>query len=410
MGFRRFAINKYEPWEDEKRLEELAAKGEFICAYALGIAYFKKKEPKNLRYSVEAAALRPHGRKRRFYKENGWRLVCRGSDTNIFANEDAEAMPIHTDRSEYAHVIERFYRYMRGILIMLLVMAFIIYSEMAWIFPLLTHEKIMCFADYFRYFPQPLSWMISVYWLIYTGMTLFGLKDLIGAGRFIAGNIESGTAAGRAVLWDRILTVIVVLTAVLGAVSIGWLWLAEITSKEYPADISDLPGEAVTIGEFFPEEGFHRLLTQEDIEKYIASPDMKKTAEPMADKAMRYTSPVTEEYYEYTQYGAYEGGYASVWGKYIIFLTESMADTAADDVVRYQKEVFVDPRYDIVNEFNPQGTAFDRVTAISSDDTPTVVFVLRKGRALTVLNVHVSDSELTVGEMFKNFPIFEKIS
>ena len=70
MGFKVFKINKYEPVEDERRLSEFAQKG----------------KPKNMRYCIEASYLRAGGKKKRFYAENGWRLVCRGLDINIFSD------------------------------------------------------------------------------------------------------------------------------------------------------------------------------------------------------------------------------------------------------------------------------------------------------------------------------------
>ncbi|MDE6747072.1 MAG: DUF2812 domain-containing protein, partial [Oscillospiraceae bacterium] len=64
MGFKHIVINKYEPKEDEKRLEELASKGEFISSYTELLAYFKKGAPKKMRYCIEAVVLRPSRRQR----------------------------------------------------------------------------------------------------------------------------------------------------------------------------------------------------------------------------------------------------------------------------------------------------------------------------------------------------------
>lgn len=99
MGFKHFVINKYEPENDEKRLNEFAANGEFIKSYSEGLAYFKKGKPEKLHYCIEAEILRPSRKKRRFYEESGWKLVCRGSDLTIFVSDEENAVPIHTDRS-----------------------------------------------------------------------------------------------------------------------------------------------------------------------------------------------------------------------------------------------------------------------------------------------------------------------
>ncbi len=414
MGFKRFVINKYEPWEDEKRLEELSAKGEFIKSHGCGLAYFKKGEPKRMKYSIEAAVFRPHGKKRRFYQENGWKLVCHGNDMNIYAAEKQDAEHIHTDRSEYAHVIQRFHKYLRNITILMSVMAFLLYIEMIWLFPLLTHEKVMCFADYSNYFPpHQMSIVILFCWFIYTVMMLFYLKELITAGRFIAGNIESGKAAGKAVSLNRAMAVFVTVVAALGLMNIGFLFRLETLSGHYPADISDVPEEAVMIDEFFPEGRLFPLLTEDDIEKYIMPSDIKKTAEPMEGTAVRYTSAVTEEYFQYSQNGAYipegqtQGGRATFYCKYIKFHTEFAAELAADDIINFQKEVL---KYKAITEFDPSGTEFDSITAISSDKRSKVVFAVRKGRTVMSFEIYLSPDKLTAEEIFKNFPIFEKNS
>ncbi len=417
MGFKRFVINKYEPWEDEKRLEELSAKGEFIKCYAEGFAYFKKGDPKRMKYSIEASAFGLHGKKRRFYEENGWKLACRGSDINILANEEPNAQPIHTDRSEYAHVIQQFHRIMLGLLIFLLVLMLLSCFSVVWLFPLLTHERVMCFADYSRYFlPHEMSVIISIIWLVDTGVITFYLSDLVSAGRFIAGNIESGKAAGKAISLNRVMGVIVAVISVLGAANILFLLRLETLSGEYPADISDVPEEAVMIDEFFPEGTFYPLRTEEDIEKYIVPSYIKKTAKVTEDEATRYTSAVTEEYFQYGQLGAYipegqtQGGYAVMWCDYLKFHTEFAAGLAVDDMINFQKEVFTNPNYSIITEFDSDGTKFDRVVSISSTGTSTVVFAVQKGRTVMKFNVHVSTDDLTAEEIFKNFPIFEKNS
>ncbi len=417
MGFKRFVINKYEPWEDEKRLEELSAKGEFIKFYAEGFAYFKKGDPKRMKYSIEASVFGLHGKKRRFYEENGWKLACRGSDINILANEEPNAQPIHTDRSEYAHVIQQFHRIMLGLIIFMSAFMLLGSFSMFWLFPFLTHEKVMCFAQYRQFFlPYQYVVFISIFWITYTGIILFYLKDLIGAGRFIAGNIESGKAAGKAISLNRVTVAIVAVISIFEFFNVVFMLRLEILSNEYPAEISDVPEEAVMIDEFFPEGTFYPLLTEEDIEKYIVPSDIKKTAKVTEPTAVKYTSAVTEEYFEYDQLGAYipegqtQGGFAVMWCSYLKFHTEFAAGLAVDDMINFQKDVFTNPNYSIITEFDPNGTEFDRVVAISSTGTSTVVFAVQKGRIAMRFNVHVSTDDLTAEEIFKNFPIFEKNS
>lgn len=417
MGCKRFDINKYEPWEDEKRLEELSAKGEFIKSYGCGLAYFKKGEPKRIKYSIEAAVFRPHGRRRRFYEENGWKLVCHGSDMNIYANEQPDAEHIHTDRSEYAHVIQRFHKYLRNVIIILSVIAFLMYAEMPFALGLLTHTKVMFYANYGNYFPPfGYSSVILIFWIIYTITLLYYLKELIVAGRFIAENIENGKYAEKALSLNKKMTAFIALLTLFGLLSFALNLRMELISREYPAEISDLPDEAVTIEEFFPEGSLAPLSTEEDIEKYLAPSNIKKTAKPMEDSAARYTSAVTEEYFEYSQYRAYipqgqtQGSRASIHCLYIKFHTELAAKLAVDDILNFRKEFFIEPDYSVTSRFNPAGTEFDSITAISSEKDSEVVFAVRKGRTVMSFNVYLSPDKLTAEEIFKNFPIFEKNS
>jgi len=418
MGYKRFDINKYEPWEDEKRLEELSAKGEFIKSYGCGLAYFKKGEPKRMKYSIEAAVFRPHGRRRRFYEENGWKLVCHGSDMNIYANDQPDAEHIHTDRSEYAHVIQRFHKYLRNVIIILSVIAFLMYAELIWLMPLLTHEKVMFYANYGNYFPPfEYSRVILVFWIVYTAMLLYYLKELIVAGRFISENIENGKYAEKALSLNRKMTAVLAFITLFGLISFALNLRMELISREYPAEISDLPDEAVMIEEFFPEGSLAPLSTEEDIEKYLLAPsDIKKTAKPMEDTAARYTSAVTEEYFEYSQYRAYipegqtQGSRASIHCLYLKFHTELAAKLAVDDIINFQREFFIEPEYSIISEFDPSGTEFDSITAISEDNGVNPIFVVRKGNTVMSFSVYLPFDSLTAGEIFKNFPIFEKNS
>ncbi len=417
MGYKRFDFNKYEPWEDEKRLEELSAKGEFIKSYGCGLAYFKKGEPKRLRYSIEAAVFRPHGRRRRFYEENGWKLVCHCSDMNIYANGQPDAQPIHTDRSEYAHVIQRFHKYLRNVIIILSVIAFLMYAEMPFAMGLLTHEKVMFYANYGIYFPPfQYSGVILIFWIAYTSMLLYYLKELIVAGRFIAENIENGKYAEKAVSLNRKMTAVLVFITLFGLISFAFNLRMELISREYTAEISDLPDETVTIEEFFPEGSLAPLRTEEDIEKYLAPSNIKKTAKPMEDTAARYTSAVTEEYFEYSQYRAYipegqtQGSRASLHCLYIKFHTELAAKLAVDDILNFRREFFIEPEYSIISRFNPSGTEFDSITAISEDNSVNPIFVVRKGNTVMSFSVYLSSDSITAEEIFKNFPIFKKNS
>lgn len=147
MGFRIFKINKYEPAADEQRLLEYAQRGEFIKFHLGGLAYFKKSEPKNTRYCIEVSYLRAGRKKRKFYAENGWRFVCRGLDINIFSAEE-NAVPLHTDRSEYAHIIKNFHkaRIAEALILCIILLLSCVYPVV--FMSAMTKEFVMMFAKW----------------------------------------------------------------------------------------------------------------------------------------------------------------------------------------------------------------------------------------------------------------------
>lgn len=197
MGFKVFKINKYEPAEDERRLSKFAQKGEFIKFHFGGLAFFKKGEPKNMRYCIEASYLRAGGKKKRFYAENGWRLVCRGLDINIFSAE-GNAVPLHTDRSEYAHIIKKFHRARIAETLVLCIILLLLCAVPVIVMPMLTGEFVMMFAKWGLYnFSASIFLCVLIFTLLYTAFFFRSLSDSFNAGKFIAGNIENGKSAEK---------------------------------------------------------------------------------------------------------------------------------------------------------------------------------------------------------------------
>ena len=408
MGFKHIVINKYEPKEDEKRLEELASKGEFISSYTELLAYFKKGAPKKMRYCIEAVVLRPSRRQRKFYEESGWKYVCRGSDLTIFASEDENAVPIHTDRSEYAHVIQKFHRAAVKIFICLLIITFAAFTELFWLMPIIAKESVMYWANASDYMPLPLFLRLSfLQWLVMTPLLVFYFRDAVNAGKFVAGSIENGKSASKAVLLNRILTAALCFTLAVGAVCTAFLCYSVSVSESVAADISDLPAEAVTIDEIFPAGSFIPIADKERMELYL-----EKYDDRYADKALRCTSAVTDEYCTYWQFGAYvpDGSEKGVWVTseidFINFKSEFLAKAAVKDIVRWEREILVHPKMSNLKEFDAEGTPWDSIICLEGEKDGRFVFVLRKDRRLTKFSIF-SHEDITPELLYEKSPVFK---
>lgn len=386
MGFKHFVINKYEPKNDEKRLAELAAKGEFIKSYSDLLAYFKKGEPKKMRYCIEAGIVRPSRKKLRFYGESGWKLVCRGSDLTVFASEDENAVPIHTDRSEYAHVIQRFHRAAVKIFILLLAIVFMSFTELFWLLPLFTRETVMYWARFNDYLPPGLFLNIMLLqWLVMTPFLLFYFKDAVNAGKFVAGSIENGKSASKAILLNRVLTASLAVTLAIGAGCTAFICYASAVSGSSEVPMSCLPAEAPEIESFFPDGSLISADDTESMKKYVENFDGSK----FENKAISYTSAVTEEYFNYRQYSAYvpdgsdKGILITAETDYIRFKSEPLAKIAVKDIIRWEREILVHPKVSSLIEFDSDGTDWDGIACLEGEKDKRFVFILRKGPSVT---------------------------
>lgn len=410
MGLKHFVINKYEPKEDEKRLEELAAKGEFIRSYTEGLAYFKKGEPRKMRYCIEAGMFRPNRGKRKFYEESGWKLACRGSDLTVFVSEDENAVPIHTDRSEYAHVIQKFHRTAVKLFLFMLTIMFVCYTELFWLLPLISKESVMFWAKASEYFPQNIFFRVSlVQWIFMTPLLIFYYRDSINAGKFVAGSIENGKSASKAVILNRFLTAGMVFAVSVGALCTLFAWYSVNVSDRFPAEISDLPTKAVTIDEMFPEGSFVSASDREFMELYAEKYDGR-----IKDKAERYTSAVTDEYYNYWQYGAYipengdKGVPVTAETDYLCFKTEFFAKLAVKDILAWEREILVHPKMSSVKEFDTEGTSWDSIICLVGEKDGRFVYVLRDGRELVKFSIFSHDG-ITPEFLYDNSPVFNEL-
>lgn len=392
MGFKHFVINKYEPENDEKRLAKLAAKGEFIKSYSELLTYFKKGEPKKMRYCIEAGIVRPSRKKLKFYKESGWKFVCRGSDLTVFASEDENAVPIHTDRSEYAHVIQMFYRTAVKIFICLLAIVFVSFTELFWLLPLVSEETVMYWAKFDDYLPPLLFLNITLLqWLFMTPFLLFYFRDAVNAGKFVAGSIENGKSASKAVLLNRVLAAALTVTLAIGAACTAFTCYAAAVSGSSEASMSDLPAEAPGIESFFPTGSLIPADDTERMKQYVEKFDGSKF-ENKAISYTSYTSAVTDEYFNYWQYGAYvpdgsdKGVLVTAETDYIRFKSEFLAKAAVKDIIRWERKILVHPKMSSLKEFDPDGTAWDSIACLEGERDGRFVFILRKGAAVTKIS------------------------
>lgn len=409
MGFKHFVINKYEPENDEKRLNEFAANGEFIKSYSEGLAYFKKGEPEKLHYCIEAEILRPSRKKRRFYEESGWKLVCRGSDLTIFVSEEENAVPIHTDRSEYAHVIQNFHRTAVKIFICLLAMLFVSFTELFWLLPLISKETVMYWAKFDDYLPPALFLnILLLQWLFMTPFLLFYFRDAVNAGKFVTGSIENGKSASKAVQLNHVLTVALIITIAIGAACTAFTCYAAAVYGSSHVSMSDLPAEAPGIDRFFPSGSFISADDTESMKQYLEKYDEFK----FENKAISYTSAVTDEYFNYRQYGAYvpngsdKGVFITTETDYIRFKSELLAKAAVNDIIRWEREIFVHPKMSALTEFDSGGTDWDSIICLDGEKDKQFVFILRKGSAVTRISFF-KHGGVTPELIYENAPVIK---
>ncbi len=380
MGIRFFTINKYEPAADEKKLEELASKGEFIASQCAGIAVFKKGEPKKMRYCIEADTLMPNKKKLAAYKECGWSFAARAANANIYCTEDENAVPLHTDRSEYAHVIQKFHRsslIMFVVFLLILVAlyagAFILYNTM--------NFSVTRLLD-FELEAEKGMLISSAAAIVFIGFLMINyLVDVIHAGQFITGCIESRRSAAKSVAANVIMIICAVLMLGISAADILFQWYCGIVNSSRQGDFSELPDKAITSYDFV-EPAPYEMLAAEDW--HYAGPSL----------TMR-ESAITDAYYEYYQFGAYcdsNGGLESfsVNGEYYEFKNTLTAKIAVDDFAESWEDIY--EGYDIsVKEHNAEGTPYDRIISITNFTWDDVTFFVRQGKTVQHVKIYFND-------------------
>ncbi len=408
MSIKFMKINKYEPAADEKRLEEMAVKGEFIKSYSMGMAFFKKAEPQKVKYCIEANVFKANIKTRKAYAESGWTYAARGSDFDVYVSSDENAVPLHTDRSEYAHVIQRFHRTAMWVMIYCfitilwcIIVPFYFYQfiEAGVIAPMLSSiwDNGLAYAN------------LSACIILFAGlipMTGVYLYDYTEAGKFIAGSIENNKSAEKAMRYSNVAKVIfgVLFTAAfaLFGASIYAVCIGE--SREVNK-LDDVPSQAITLDEIFGEEHIVYLETDELADKYIDPEDKEDTRKGVKPKIEEVTSDIFT-HYSYWQPAAYipdgekYGDRTLVHGTYTNFKNELLAKQCAKEFMQNIPFFFGADESAEVVILDITGTEFDSAE-YASDKKDRCYFVLRDGNIVYTLTVYIPDNlDTTPEEIF----------
>lgn len=407
MGFRIFKINKYEPAEDERRLSGFAKKGEFIKFHLGGLAFFKKGEPKDMRYCIEASYFRAGRKKKRFYAENGWRLVCRGLDINVFSSE-GNAVPLHTDRSEYAHIIKKFHRARIAETLILCIILLLLCAVPVIIMPMLTGEFVMMFAKWGLYnFSASIFLCVLIFTLLYTAFFFRSLSDSFNAGKFIAGNIENGKSAEKAMRNNKLFAVIVGTVTVLAAFANIFYGYCSVVSSDFRGKIEDIPPNAIFAEDIFPADRYILVKSEDDLE-YIRPEKRTGKEKAVGNAVIGLTSAVTDEYYTYIQQGILldeDGKYGditSLSAEYISFKTKPMARLAAMERVKNEETIFSRDKERVLLEQDTEGTPFDRIITLTCRNGSRDEHIISLQQGKNVYTVKIFSDSITTEEILQN--------
>lgn len=407
MGFRIFKINKYEPAADEQRLSEFAQKGEFIKFHLGGLAYFKKSEPKNTRYCIEVSYLKAGRKKRKFYAENGWRLACRGLDINIFSAEE-NAVPLHTDRSEYAHIIKNFHKARIAETLILCTLLLLYCAVPVITMSVLEKEFVMMFARWGLYgFSASIFLVGLVITLLYMAFFFRSLLDSFNAGKVIAGSIENGKSAEKAMRNNKLFAVIVAAVTVLAAAANIFYGYCAAVSSDFKGKIEDIPQNAVFAEYIFPADRYILVKSEADLE-YIYPEKRTGNEKAVGNVVHGFTSAVTDEYYSYIQQGILldeDGEYGDITNlsaDYISFKTKPMARLAAMERVKNEEAIFSRDKERVLLEHDTAGTPFDRIITLTCKNGGLDEHVISLQQGKNVYMIKVFSNDITTEELLQN--------
>ncbi len=399
-------INMYEPAADEKKLEELAAKGMFIKRHLWFLAFFRKGEPKNIRYCIEPSFSKANKKHRNAYAECGWNYAARGDGFDIYMSEDKNAVPLHTDRSEFAHIVKKYHRHILAMHIYLYLFALLYILMPIVFFPLITFgECQVIFTLPLMYGLQKEFLKISI-WLavIMYPILLIYLRKLIKAGQFVTGCIENKADAERASRRNNIMTAIFVFLLVINAAVILFYACSSLNNTSEKVPFSQLPDSIITIDEIY-DENIEFLLTDEAAEKYIDPELWEHGIEAYLPYSFAITSVFTDCHYQYWQHAAYipdgkeKGRKIAVHNTYTEFKNKWLAEKGAEEFMEYERYFFSDSPDRI--QLDTEGTPFDKAEYLLTNYS--LYMVLQADDTVHTINTTIPpESGFTPEMIFEN--------
>ncbi len=417
MSIKFMKINKYEPAADEKRLEEMAARGEFITGYYEGIATFKKGEPQKLRYSIELDPKMLNRDKLDMYAESGWQFIAGYySDVRIYVTEDENAPAIHTDKSEYAHVVKKYHRS----LVAILTMIYIIWGFMNIWETVLSYTIMKRFVTVFAqesFYENGKLWlgMTIAAFVICLFLLLIYIREIKASSKYVSSYIQNEKEAEKVIRRNKFVACLVTIVFIILTIS-GIFFIYAINSAgEEKINYSDLTSKVITIDELFPEKKCVEMEYEEELKEYLNPEEFKNQEKFGHASAKMYTSCVTDSFYEYSVWGAYipdnlkYGEKLLLHGYHYNFKSEWLAEIALTEEVNYQlnwlNNTLVDEYPDniIAISLDVSGTEYDEAVYVNDVYRDNFALVMRSGKTVSRIDLyHNSEKGITPEMIFDN--------
>ena len=417
MSIKFMKINKYEPAADEKRLEEFAAKGEFITGYFEGIATFKKGEPQKLRYCIELDPKMLNRDKLNMYAESGWQFVAGYySDVRIYVTEDENAPAIHTDKSEYAHVVKKYHRS----LVLSLAIIYIVWGFMNVWETILSYAMTKKFVTFLAQEPLykngkfGLAMTIAAFFVCLFLLLIY-IREIRASSKYISGYIQNEKEAARVIRRNKLAACIVTAAFIILTASGMFFAYAVNSAGVEKVNYSDITSNIITIDELFPDGKCVETENEETLKEYL-NPKVFENQENFGHAfAKSYTSCVTDSFYEYTVWGAYlsdnseYGEKLLLHGYYYDFKAEWLAKIGLDEEVNGQlnwlNKTVVDEYPDNIEavSLDVSGTEFDEAVYVNDVYRDNITLVMRSGKTVCRIDLyHDNENGITPEMIFDN--------
>ena len=237
------------------------------------------------------------------------------------------------------------------------------------------------------------------------------LRDYTEAGNFIAGSIENGKSADKAVRKSNAAKVIFIALIIMGAIAHGVLiWSAYVAESVEKQKLEEVPLQAITLDEVFGAEHIVYLETDELADKYI-NPEDKEDSRKGAKPKIEEVSSDIFTHYSYWQPAAYipeeekYGDRILLEGTYTDFKNEWLAKQGAKEFM--QHATFYLPADEVTTAIpvDVAGTEFESAEYII-DEEDRYYFVLRDGKVVYTLAIYLPDNlDTTPEEIFNGIHI-----